>query len=230
MLLRDMIAYVQNSGVAACLISLSQEKAFDRILHMYRTDYRKVLGIWYRGARVCTKSWEEHIAKVKQKLVLWEHCSLSIVAIFHFIWKPKIDWVCRDSMYKTLDKGVENVPNVALTLMDIFVCGCIKLCVDPTETCKENTFHHKSIRKWSACSVLETLRKKERVGPVAWFPVQTVKVIGRMPHHQNFPTDAELEGAQRSFQDGARARNVNPFREILAEIVGTADAGESEIT
>eukprot|EP00061_Rhincodon_typus_P008724 g31591.t1 len=42
---------------------------------------------------------------------------------------------------------------------------------------KKNTFDHQSIRKWSEYSVLETLRGKERVGPIAWFPEQTVKVI-----------------------------------------------------
>eukprot|EP00061_Rhincodon_typus_P016808 g45211.t1 len=36
-----------------------------------------------------------------------------------------------DSMYKTLDKREKNVPNVALVLMATFVCGCIKLCIDP---------------------------------------------------------------------------------------------------
>eukprot|EP00061_Rhincodon_typus_P015614 g43388.t1 len=44
---------------------------------------------------------------------------------------------------------------------------------------KRNTFDHKSVRKWSARSVLQTLRGKERVDPVAWFPEQTVKVIGQ---------------------------------------------------
>ncbi|GCC35650.1 hypothetical protein chiPu_0014137 [Chiloscyllium punctatum] len=42
---------------------------------------------------------------------------------------------------------------------------------------KKNTFDHKSIRKWSARSVLETLREKERADPVEWFPEQTVKAI-----------------------------------------------------
>eukprot|EP00061_Rhincodon_typus_P012970 g39045.t1 len=42
-------------------------------------DYLMVLGIWCGGAGPSTKAWEEHIAKVKQKLVLWEHRSLSIV-------------------------------------------------------------------------------------------------------------------------------------------------------
>eukprot|EP00061_Rhincodon_typus_P003050 g19158.t1 len=42
---------------------------------------------------------------------------------------------------------------------------------------KKNTFDHQSITKWSKCSSLETLREKERVDPIAWFPVQTVNVI-----------------------------------------------------
>ncbi|XP_078403064.1 uncharacterized protein LOC144683679 [Cetorhinus maximus] len=52
-------------------------------------------------------------------------------AIFRFIWRSKMDRVCRDAMYKPLDKGGKNVPNIALILMATFVCGCIKRCVDP---------------------------------------------------------------------------------------------------
>eukprot|EP00061_Rhincodon_typus_P006126 g26431.t1 len=44
-----------------------------------RTDYLKVLGIWFGGAGVCTKSWEERITKVRQRLGLWAHHSLTIV-------------------------------------------------------------------------------------------------------------------------------------------------------
>eukprot|EP00061_Rhincodon_typus_P010220 g34342.t1 len=181
--------------------------------------YLKVLGIWLGGTGVCAKSWEEGIAKVKQQLVLWEHQSLSIAvtqAIFYFIWKPKID-----STYKTLDTGGTNVSSVSLIRMATFVCGCIKLCVDPRyantkghyvlrfhlspvlqkmgpasllqrapsswtipyhvsfveQFATKNTIDHKSIRKWSARSVLKTLRGKERVDPVAWFPEQIVKGI-----------------------------------------------------
>eukprot|EP00061_Rhincodon_typus_P005222 g24476.t1 len=43
-----------------------------------RLDYLKVLGIWFGGARVCTKTWEERVTKVKQKLVFWEHSSISL--------------------------------------------------------------------------------------------------------------------------------------------------------
>uniref|UniRef100_UPI00398EA63E probable G-protein coupled receptor 139 n=1 Tax=Pristiophorus japonicus TaxID=55135 RepID=UPI00398EA63E len=34
-------------------------------------------------------------------------------------------------MYKSLDSGGKDVPNVAVILMATFVCGCIKLCTDP---------------------------------------------------------------------------------------------------
>eukprot|EP00061_Rhincodon_typus_P004986 g23891.t1 len=40
-----------------------------------------------------------------------------------------MDHVCRDTMY--LDKRGKNLPNVALILMATFMCGCIKLCMDP---------------------------------------------------------------------------------------------------
>eukprot|EP00061_Rhincodon_typus_P006489 g27183.t1 len=49
------------------------------ILFTVITDYLKVLGLWLGGPGACTKSWEERIAKVKQKLVFWEHCSLPMV-------------------------------------------------------------------------------------------------------------------------------------------------------
>eukprot|EP00061_Rhincodon_typus_P004866 g23620.t1 len=152
-----MIAYMQDSGIDTCLISLDQEKAFDRISHASMwdmvskmgfgegihsgsdcstptpTDYLKVLGIWFGGAGVCTNSWEECITKVKL---------------------------------------TKKVHNITLILMATFVCSCIKLCVDPwmglallpgnapsswtvpshlsfvEKFGKENTFDHKSIRKW----------------------------------------------------------------------------------
>eukprot|EP00061_Rhincodon_typus_P017798 g46662.t1 len=151
-----------------------------------KTDYPKVLGIWFRRARACAKTWEEHVTKVRQKLGRWEHRSLSIVgkslvircevlsvllymaqvwliprtytaavtqAIFHFIW----------SIAK--DRNAQNSWTVPyhLSFLEKFV--------------KKNTFDHKSIRQWSARSVLETLREKEEMDLVEWFPVQTVKVI-----------------------------------------------------
>eukprot|EP00061_Rhincodon_typus_P011033 g35752.t1 len=42
---------------------------------------------------------------------------------------------------------------------------------------KKNAFDHQSFKKWSTRSILETLREKERVDPVVWFPEQTINVI-----------------------------------------------------
>eukprot|EP00061_Rhincodon_typus_P011261 g36148.t1 len=53
---------------------------------------------------------------------------------------------------------------------------------------KKNTFDHKSIRKWSACIVLETLWEKEWIDPVGCSLSSLSNSFGRMPHHQNFTT------------------------------------------
>eukprot|EP00061_Rhincodon_typus_P016697 g45048.t1 len=45
------------------------------------------------------------------------------------------------------------------------------------EFVRKNTFDHKSIKQGSAHSILETLREKERVDLVEWFPVQIAKVL-----------------------------------------------------
>ena len=52
-------------------------------------------------------------------------------AVFRFVWGSKMERVRRTTMHKSLDNGGKNVPNVALILMASFVCGCIRLCVDP---------------------------------------------------------------------------------------------------
>eukprot|EP00061_Rhincodon_typus_P012201 g37786.t1 len=49
-LIRDTIAYVQDWGVDTCLISLDQEKAFDRILHTYMWDILFKMGF---GEKIC---------------------------------------------------------------------------------------------------------------------------------------------------------------------------------
>eukprot|EP00061_Rhincodon_typus_P004433 g22560.t1 len=49
-LLRDMITYMQDSGVDACLTSLHQEKAFGRISHTYMWDVLSKMGF---GDRIC---------------------------------------------------------------------------------------------------------------------------------------------------------------------------------
>eukprot|EP00061_Rhincodon_typus_P008421 g31011.t1 len=105
------------------------------------TDDLKVLGIWFRGARTHAKTWEERIAKVRQKLSFWEYSSLSIAGKNLAIrcealslLSSKMDRVRRDIMDKTLDKGWKNVPNATLILMANFVWGLNKQCVDPWST------------------------------------------------------------------------------------------------
>eukprot|EP00061_Rhincodon_typus_P011440 g36451.t1 len=87
-----------------------------------------------------------------------------------------MDHVHRDTMYKTLDERGKIISNITLILMATFLCSCIKLSRH-LKFAKKNTFDYKSNRKWSAHSILEKLRKKEMVDPIAWFPKQTVKVI-----------------------------------------------------
>eukprot|EP00061_Rhincodon_typus_P006265 g26727.t1 len=61
-----------------------------------------------RRGQAVHKILGEHIARVKQKLVIWKHHSLSFVviqAIFHFIRRSKMDYVYRDTTYKALNKG-----------------------------------------------------------------------------------------------------------------------------
>eukprot|EP00061_Rhincodon_typus_P012975 g39051.t1 len=45
MFLRDTIAYLQDKWVDTCLISLNQEKAFDRILHLHAGHFLQN-GLW----------------------------------------------------------------------------------------------------------------------------------------------------------------------------------------
>eukprot|EP00061_Rhincodon_typus_P016300 g44437.t1 len=99
-------------------------------------------------------------------------CAVAITrAIFCFMWRSEMDCIHRDTMYRTLDGRGKNIPNTAL-ITDIVKdeTGLIKFA-------KKNTFDQKSIRKWSACSILENRRQKEGLDPVKLFPEQTVKVI-----------------------------------------------------
>eukprot|EP00061_Rhincodon_typus_P008418 g31008.t1 len=122
--------------------------------------------------------WE----RLHQLLSLDPHRLMSIYDQFELASGAK---VCRDSMYKTLDKWGKNRPGIALILMFTFMCGCFKLCVDPryaNSKChykfvKKIAFDHKSTRKWSAHSVLKSLREKERMDPVTCFLEQNVKAI-----------------------------------------------------
>eukprot|EP00061_Rhincodon_typus_P013095 g39257.t1 len=149
-----MIVYMQNMGAG----------------------YLKKLGIRFRVAGAYTKTWEECIIKVRQKLGFWEHCSLSIAGK-NLVIRSKMDHVDRDTMYKTLDKGGKNVPSATLILMATFTCGCIKLCVDP--------------QKRSAHNVLKTLREKERQILSGCSLSRLSKSFDRMLHHQNFPTSTK---------------------------------------
>eukprot|EP00061_Rhincodon_typus_P013468 g39854.t1 len=82
-------------------------------------------------------------------------------------------YVCTD-----VGGGEKNILNAALILWNALSSWVVPYHLFFMEKfTKKNNFDHKSIRKWSACSVLETLREKERVDPVMWFPEQTVKVI-----------------------------------------------------
>eukprot|EP00061_Rhincodon_typus_P010155 g34226.t1 len=56
-----------------------QVKASLYMCFLFGSADLKVLGMWFRGAGECAKTWEERIAKVRQKLGIWEYHSLSIV-------------------------------------------------------------------------------------------------------------------------------------------------------
>eukprot|EP00061_Rhincodon_typus_P014824 g42137.t1 len=66
-----------------------------------------------------------------------------------------------------------------------------KLALEAKKFRKKNTFDHKSIRKWSARSILETMREKERWILLDGSLGRQSTLFGRMPHHQNFPTSTK---------------------------------------
>eukprot|EP00061_Rhincodon_typus_P013224 g39460.t1 len=74
------------------------------LIHI-RTDYLKVLGIWYGGARVCAQTWEELITKMRQKLGRWQHRSLSIVSknLVIGLQSADPDQYCRVAYYNVQD-------------------------------------------------------------------------------------------------------------------------------
>eukprot|EP00061_Rhincodon_typus_P018052 g47052.t1 len=94
------------------------------------THYLNVLSIWLKGAGTCVKTWEERIAKMRQKLSSWEHLSQSITGK-NLVIRSKIDDVGMDIMYEALDNGRKGIPNAAIILVAIFMCGGMKLFVDP---------------------------------------------------------------------------------------------------
>ncbi|KAJ1095906.1 hypothetical protein NDU88_001056 [Pleurodeles waltl] len=44
----------------------------------FKQDFLKILGVWFRGEGAAEKSWEERLAKTKQKLGLWSLRKLMI--------------------------------------------------------------------------------------------------------------------------------------------------------
>eukprot|EP00061_Rhincodon_typus_P011318 g36244.t1 len=68
-----------------------------------RTDYLKVLGVWFGGAGACTKTWEECVLKLRQKLGRWEHQSLCIAGIMNESMRKGIITL----IYKLKGKGKE---------------------------------------------------------------------------------------------------------------------------
>eukprot|EP00061_Rhincodon_typus_P013804 g40403.t1 len=137
MLLRDTSAYVQDWGVDTCLISLDQEKAFDRISHTYMRHMLSKMGF---GEGICKliqlllmsicDQFELASGAKRMSGPFPEHAPLRHPSHLPVHLEVKMNCVYRDTMYETLDKWGKNVPNASLILMATFVCGCIKLCIN----------------------------------------------------------------------------------------------------
>ncbi|KAJ1101288.1 hypothetical protein NDU88_006360 [Pleurodeles waltl] len=71
-LIRDAIQYIANQNICAALVHLNQKEAFDHVSHEFMERVLQSFGL---GERFCNyaaaKSWNECLAKVKQKLGLW---------------------------------------------------------------------------------------------------------------------------------------------------------------
>ncbi|XP_067892402.1 uncharacterized protein [Heterodontus francisci] len=75
------------SHAEASLINRQESNSIDP-----GSDYLKVLGIWFGRAGACTKTWEERVAKVQQKLSMWGQRSLSIVGKNLVIRSSELDF------------------------------------------------------------------------------------------------------------------------------------------
>eukprot|EP00061_Rhincodon_typus_P006906 g28021.t1 len=95
-----------------------------------------------------------------------------------------------DSFKKNKTPGSDGLPAkfylalwdlIGQVLLEVYdstlLAGSMREPMRKEKFAKETTSDHKSMRKWSAGSILETLREKERVDPVTWFPEQITKVI-----------------------------------------------------
>ncbi|KAJ1212636.1 hypothetical protein NDU88_000291 [Pleurodeles waltl] len=139
-LVRDTIEYVKSRKVPTALVSLDQEKAFDRVSHEFmdrtlralglgdffcdvfgkasgakinsaksetllfghwtptrdplpfpiKQDFLKILGVWFGGKGAAEKSWEERLAKTKQKLGLWSLRKLTIEGKSLVLWNETL--------------------------------------------------------------------------------------------------------------------------------------------
>eukprot|EP00061_Rhincodon_typus_P011692 g36908.t1 len=103
---------------------------------------------------MCAKSWEKYIAKVKQKLGFWEHCSLSIA-------DKNLVIRCLASLLRNSRSSL-TIP-YHLFLVEKFA--------------KKTTVDHSPPGSGQHVSVLEIMWEKDKVDPDALFPEQTVKVI-----------------------------------------------------
>eukprot|EP00061_Rhincodon_typus_P009852 g33662.t1 len=117
-----------------------------------------MLGIWFRRAGACAKFWEECIAKVRQKLVFWEHYSLSISGKNLVIRSEELSLL----LYVAQAWPIPQKMGLALLPRNAPSSWTIPYHLSFMEKfAKKNIFDHKSIRKWSTCRVLETLQEKE---------------------------------------------------------------------
>eukprot|EP00061_Rhincodon_typus_P014277 g41205.t1 len=101
-LLRDMISYVSDRGVNACLISLNQEKAFDKIFHNNVWDLLSKMNFGERIHSQCSLSIVGdnliigyEVRSVLYVALVWSTphaCTTAVTrVIFRFIWTSKVD-------------------------------------------------------------------------------------------------------------------------------------------
>ncbi|XP_067865005.1 uncharacterized protein [Heterodontus francisci] len=134
-------------------------------------------------------------------------CTVAVTgAIFRFIWGSKMDRVRRDTMFKPLDKGGKNVPNVALILMTTFVCGCIKLCV---ELQYANSKCHYVLR-FSLCPVLRRmdLVTLPQNAPSSWTVPYHLSVVEQFLHRNTFDHRSIRQWSARNVLKALREKEM----------------------
>ncbi|KAJ1167446.1 hypothetical protein NDU88_007837 [Pleurodeles waltl] len=94
-----------------------------------KQDFLEILGVWFSGEGAVEKSWEERLAKMKQKLGLWSlrklmieekslvlrNETLPVIQYIAQVWpvQPRMAKV----MFKTHDKGGKGVLDIATIMM-----------------------------------------------------------------------------------------------------------------